>query len=299
METDFRTNSTSVPSTTHEASGQCQANGIRKMPSLSTFFKKRRSLQTAPAKDQNDKGDSLRETARPKYGSGRETVATARGAELEALARLADSSDEHIIAAPTVATGPRRHSAAAKPGMATGRLNRYVSTHDPFRRFRSRSTQFRLNGGVEGDARTRLSWPARRSTGESPEVPESGHSQAEAPALSPSPTPFQAPTQASQDAIDERPLKRGVSAREASLAALERPRAGQAGDGEEARAKGEGRVDKATQSHSHSHSSSSTSFGMQKLKRLPSLSLKRGFSRRMSTVVSPGRFILLVVYLSA
>lgn len=291
-------------------------DGIRKMPSLSTLFKKRRSLQSPPTKDQKDSGDSRREAVRFNYGSENAPAATTlQVAELEALARLAESSDDQAIEAPTIATGPRRHSAAPRPGVGTGRLNRYVSTHDPFRRFRSRSTQFRVSGGIEGDARTRLSWPVRRSTSQSPDVPgtECGHAQAEIPA--------DAPAQVPQSATDERPFERpldlGVSAREASLAALERPRAAQAGDedmvqqgDEEQEVKAEEEeeqqqrhqkkmkkkktssansqvgIDKAK----HSHSNSSTSFGMQKLKRLPSLSLKRGFSRRMSTAVSQDCF---------
>lgn len=295
-------------------------DGIRKMPSLSTLFKKRRSLQSPPTKDQNDSGDSRREAVRFNYGSENAPVATTlQVAELEALARLAESSDDQAIEAPTIATGPRRHSAAPRPGVGTGRLNRYVSTHDPFRRFRSRSTQFRVSGGIEGDARTRLSWPVRRSTSQSPDVPgtECGHAQAE--------ISTDASAQVPQSAADERPLYLGVSAREASLAALERPRAAQAGDEEmvqqaedeeeEAKAEEEQqqqqqrdqkkmkkketsgansqvRVDKVK----HSHSNSSTSFGMQKLKRLPSLSLKRGFSRRMSTAVSQDSFLWNLVW---
>lgn len=260
------------------------------MPSLSTFFKKRRSLQTPPATNEDDSGDRPREGARLTYEPGGEAAATPRGAELEALARLADSSDEQAIAAPTVATGPRRYSTAPRTGTGTGRLNRYVSTHDPFRRFRSRSTQFRLNGGGDGDARTRLSWPAQRSTSESPDVAEPGRAQ------------DQAQEQAPRRATDDWPMTDSVSAREASLAALERPpvparAAGQDAVQEQqkrARADSEARVDKSL------HSDSSTSFGtgsgggggggnkLQKLKRLPSLSLKRGFSRRTSTVVSRG-----------
>ncbi|KAJ4386717.1 hypothetical protein N0V93_009615 [Gnomoniopsis smithogilvyi] len=260
------------------------------MPSLSTLFKKRRSQQSPPTKDQNDRGDSLRGVTRLDYGSGCETTTTSQGAELEALARLADSSDDQAIAAPTIATGPRRHSAAPRSGGGTGRLNRYVSTHDPFRRFRSRSTQFRVSGVMEGDARTRLSWPARRSTSESPDVTGAEYEQAQAQAQ----TQPQLP--APQRATDERPPRNIViSAREASLAALERPRAAtRAGDVEEGvqeqqqrltREDSEVRLEKAPRSHSHSYSKSSTSFGMQKLKRLPSLSLKRGFSRRMSTAI--------------
>lgn len=259
------------------------------MPSLSTLFKKRRSLQSPPTKDPNDKADSA--LVRPNYDSGSEAVTTPPSAELEALARLADSSDDQAIAAPTIATGPRRHSAAPRPGVGMGRLNRYVSTHDPFRRFRSRSTQFRVSGGIEGDARTRLSWPARRSTSESPDVPGVVYGNTQAS------TQTQTQPQAPQYATDERPINAVVvNAREASLAALERPRAARRTGGGEggvqeqqqnsARADSEVRGDKAEQSHSHSHSESSTSFGMQKLKRLPSLSLKRGFSRRMSAAVS-------------
>lgn len=295
-------------------------DGIRKMPSLSTLFKKRRSLQSPPTKDQNDSGESRREAVRFNYGSDNAPAAkTLQVAELEALARLAESSDDQAIEAPTIATGPRRHSAAPRPAVGTGRLNRYVSTHDPFRRFRSRSTQFRVSGGIEGDARTRLSWPVRRSTSQSPEVPgtECGHAQAEIPA--------DAPAQVPQSTTDERPFERPlnlrVSAREASLAALERPRAAQAGheemvqqgeeEEEEAKAEEKGQQQQQKQRHQkkmkkkktssansqvgvdmakHSHSNSSTSFGMQKLKRLPSLSLKRGFSRRMSTAVSQDCF---------
>lgn len=284
-------------------------DGIRKMPSLSTLFKKRRSLQSPPTKDQNDSGDSRREAVRLNYGSENAPAATTlQAAELEALARLAESSDDQAIEAPTIATGPRRHSAAPRPGVGKGRLNRYVSTHDPFRRFRSRSTQFRVSGGIEGDARTRLSWPVRRSTSQSPDVPgtEYGHAQAKAPADAPS----QVPPCATDERSFERPLKVEISAREASLAALERPRAAQAGNEEMEQQeerdekKGEqqqqqlqqkGMKKKKTSSAisqvkidnaKHSHSNSSASFGMQKLKRLPSLSLKRGFSRRMSTAVS-------------
>lgn len=293
-------------------------DGIRKMPSLSTLFKKRRSLQSPPTKDQNDNGENRREAVRLNHGPEDAAAATTlQVAELEALARLADSSDDQAIAPPTIATGPRRHSAAPRPGVGTGRLNRYVSTHDPFRRFRSRSTQFRVSGGIQSDARTRLSWPVRRSTSQSPETPGTGcgHAQAEAEA------PEDAPAQVPQGATDERPLEQpldvvGVSARAASLAALERPLAVQPGDeemvqqGEEedeevvagerhqeskmkkkkkkktSSANSQVRADKVK----HSHSNSSTSFGMQQLKRLPSLSLKRGFSRRMSAAVSQGCF---------
>lgn len=271
------------------------------MPSLSTLFKKRRSLQNPSTKDQNSEGDIPREVVRLNYGSGSDAATTPQGAELETLARLADSSDDQAIAGPTIATGPRRHSAAPRPGGSTGRLNRYVSTHDPFRRFRSRSTQFRVSGGTQGDARTRLSWPARRSTSESPEVPgaEYSHRQAQT----------QPQPQAPQHGTDERPLNAVSSARKASLAALERPlaapRAGAVEEGlqenqqlqESKRTDSEVQVDNASPSHSHSHSKSSTSFGIQKLKRLPSLSLKRGFSRRMSTAVSPRTVSYLPTYL--
>lgn len=292
-------------------------DGILKMPSLSTLFKKRRSLQSPPTKDQSDSGENRREAVRLNHGSENAAAATPlQVAELEALARLAESSDDQAIASPTIATGPRRHSAAPRPGAGTGRLNRYVSTHDPFRRFRSRSTQFRVSGGIESDARTRLSWPVRRSTSQSPETPDTGRghaqAQAQAEAEAEAEAPEDAPAQVPQCITDARPLNVGVSAREASLAALERPLAAESRDEEVVQQEEEGEEEEESHQQNkkkkkkkktsntdnqvraekakHSHSNSSTSFGMQQLKRLPSLSLKRGFSRRMSTAVSQGYF---------
>lgn len=93
------------------------------------------------------------------------------------------SGERQALAAPTVATGPRQQVVAVAvagegtaPEQEEKRSRRHSVRHDPFRLFRSRSTQFRPSGsGSEiGDAhgqeqaRGRVSWPAPRSTTSTP-----------------------------------------------------------------------------------------------------------------------------------
>lgn len=288
------------------------------MPSLSTFFRKRRSLHTQPPNNDTtttSHGDTNNNIIKPRNAArltftGTEApspaVSPPRG---EADLGFADSSDE----TPTVATGPwRRHSQQHPPQAGTtGRLNRYVSTHDPFRRFRSRSTQFRFSGvggggsgpGVDDEGGPGLSW------NESPEgQAETGAAGAQAQArttwaqAAAAPQDQQQQQQQQQRVTEDWPLRTEsppstsalMSARDASLAALQRPPLASArtpgredGGAQLRRPNSEVGPRGSGEKHMHAHTNSSTSFAssggpnkLQKLRRLPSLSLNRGFSRR-------------------
>lgn len=303
------------------------------MPSLSTFFRKRRSLQTQPPPNDattashGDNGniDKPRKAGRPDFINEETPSPFSPLSHGYADAGLADSSDEQPVAAPIVATGPwRRHSQQHPPQAGTaGRLNRYVSTHDPFRRFRSRSMQFRFSSG-DGNPRadsSEVSWS------ESPEAPAGAGAQTQARTTWAQSTaaPQEQHEQDQQQRVtmtEDWPLKTTevpvpssglVSARDASLAALQRPspppasaRAAaredqvaqlQAFAGQEhKRPRPSSEVGPAgtVEKHMHKHTKSSTSFAtsggpnkLQKLKRLPSLSLKRGFSRRAKKEDTP------------
>ncbi|CAN8100645.1 unnamed protein product [Discula destructiva] len=299
------------------------------MPSLSALFKKRRSLQGAPSNDTHHRANkSPREPARRTHGDGATSYRPPRGV-VELVDWRADSGDEQASASPTVATGPwRRHSQQQqqhhqhhqhqhqhqqqpqpRAGAGAGRLTRYVSAHDPFRRFRSRSTQFRLSGGVGGgpsdvDEEARVtSWAARKSVSDAPDVAGErvrGGAQVDTRAQAPE------TEQQQQRSIDEWPSR--VTARDASLAALDQTRASARGPAQDKDVLqqteddhrrprpssdiGPRMIDKAAAAVPADPSMSFANNGendtkLQKLKKLPSLSLRRGFSRRTKTLDTP------------
>lgn len=233
------------------------------------LFKKRRSLQTStPPGDDADRHLAARTPAPTPQQHG-------------------SNSDEQVLSAPTIRTGPRHEPPAQQEGQRSHQTHRRAlrsesTTRNPFRLFRSRSAHFHLGG--DGETGGRLSWPppgrrgstgpqgvgdtdrsesapgaeegfrARRDATPTPELVELGLAPAPAPASARGVRDVEAPVQHHQQQQPLRERPDNVVRAGAGTAALDSP---------------------ASSSTGLSRSGSKFQRG---LKRLPSLSLKRGLS---------------------
>lgn len=231
--------------------------------------------------------------------------------------------ERQALAAPTVATGPRDHAQAQDTGTEQEERRssrRYSVRRDPFRLFRSRSSQFRADGIAIGadvaseghQHRARVSWPVqRRSTSSTPasEVQQGEvQTQTRTSAPSPVPVPVAAARNVREEATaDERREPEGLPVDQRIGAtgkawpgrALELdapPAAAAVAAAAQAQRQARRRSTADVSSAANSNPPASSSNALQRLRRLPSLSLKRGFSRRKkvempSVMVTPATVV--------
>lgn len=217
--------------------------------------------------------------------------------------------------------GEQALTAAPAPTVASGpedKTRRFSSKRDPFRRFRSRSTQFRPGGAGEAPERTRntrLSWPARMPAPWSPDSTSSSLRPDSAQALQlprqrgpgrehPSvgtvdgrdglEAAARAPPRAAEDGFtfDARDVALAMRlGRQRDRGSAPPPARPGRGDDDDQHSQSPGaatekrrRPNSSIETSARTSPSGVTNKGdstLQRLKRLPSISLRRGFSRRM------------------